>query len=304
MISKKKIAAVFMAVCMLSAVFTGCGSSSNSGTSADGSAAATTSKDAGSDPNSVLQTGVLRVGMECGYAPYNWTQNDDSNGAVKIKDTNDYAYGYDVMMAKYLAEELGYEVEIQKIDWDSLPIALQSGKIDCVIAGQSITSERLETVDFTDPYYYASIVGLVKADSEYANAKSLADLKGVKCTSQLDTIWYDMLDQIQDADKSPAMETVPNMLVALESGAVDFLCTDRPTAEAACVSYSDMVMLDFAEGSGFEASDEDINIGISVMKGNTTLVNQLNEALSTLTEEDFNTMMDEAVKAQPLSNTN
>jgi putative lysine transport system substrate-binding protein len=77
--------------------------------------------------------------MECGYAPYNWAQSDDSNGAVPIKGSNDYAYGYDVMIAKFLADKLGYELEIHKIDWDSLPVAVQAGTIDCVIAGQSIT---------------------------------------------------------------------------------------------------------------------------------------------------------------------
>ena len=108
--------------------------------------------------NQTEEREVLRVGMECAYAPYNWSQTDDSNGAVPIKDNMNYAYGYDVMMAKKIAEALDRDLEIYQIDWDSLPLALQAGTIDCVIAGQSITSERLETVDFTTPYYYASIV--------------------------------------------------------------------------------------------------------------------------------------------------
>ena len=111
---------------------------------------------------------VLKVAMECGYAPYNWTQPDDTNGAVPINDSSDYAYGYDVMIAKKIAQELGYELQIVKLDWDSLVPAVQSGTVDCVIAGQSITSERLEMVDFSSPYYYASIVGLVKNDGPYA----------------------------------------------------------------------------------------------------------------------------------------
>ena len=85
-------------------------------------------------------TPVLRVAMECGYAPYNWTQSDDSNGAVPIEDSKDYAYGYDVMMAKKIADKLGCELQIVKLDWDSLIPAVQSGTVDCVIAGQSITS--------------------------------------------------------------------------------------------------------------------------------------------------------------------
>jgi putative lysine transport system substrate-binding protein len=89
------------------------------------------------------QENTLRVGMECAYAPYNWTQPTNANGAVQINGSSDYAYGYDVMMAKYLADKLGYTLEIHKMDWDSLPIAVQSGIVDCVIAGQSITEERI-----------------------------------------------------------------------------------------------------------------------------------------------------------------
>lgn len=246
---------------------------------------------------------VLRVGMECIYAPYNWSQPDDSNGALPIKDSSDYAYGYDVMMAKKLADKMGYDVEIHKIDWDSLPMALTSGKVDCVIAGQSITAERLQTVDFTTPYYYASIVGLTMKDSKYADAEGLADLAGATCTSQLNTIWYNVcLPQIKDANILPAMESAPAMLVALFSGKCDLVVTDKPTALAACVAYPDMLMLDFsASNDDFKVSDEEINIGISVKKGNTELLNALNDALSPLTKEDFTKMMDEAIAVQPLS---
>ena len=66
------------------------------------------------------EKGVLKVAMECSYAPYNWTQSDDSNGAVAIKDSSDYAYGYDVIIAKKIAEAYGYELQIVKLDWDSL----------------------------------------------------------------------------------------------------------------------------------------------------------------------------------------
>ncbi len=298
MLKRKSILAIVVCIIMALGVMTGCGGSSapaSDSASADTEAAAYVP-----DDSSVLNTGVLRVGMECGYAPYNWTQNDDSNGAVPIADTSDYAYGYDVMMAIKLADALGYELEIYKIDWDSLPVALQSGKIDCVIAGQSITSERLETVDFTEPYYFASIVGLTTDSTDYASAKSVADLSGCTATSQLNTIWYDMIDQIADVNKKEAMETVPNMLVALESGAVNFICTDQPTAMAACVAYDDMVMLDLPDG-GFEASDEDINIGISVAKGNSELVEKLNSVLSEMTPDDFVAMMNDAVAKQPLS---
>lgn len=247
---------------------------------------------------------VLRVGMECAYAPYNWAQSDNSNGAVPISGSSDYAYGYDVMMAKYLADMLGYELEIYKIDWDSLPVALQSNKIDCVIAGQSITSERLQTVDFTSPYYYASIVALTKNNSKYANANGISDLEGATCTSQINTVWYDTcLPQIKNANILPAMESAPTMLVALDSGKADLVVTDIPTAMAATKVYPDLKLLDFStsQDNNFEVSEEEINIGISVKKGNHTLLENLNNALSELTATDFEKMMNEAISVQPLS---
>ena len=253
--------------------------------------------DAGGDDN------VLTVAMECSYAPYNWTQPDEGNGAVPIRDSADYAYGYDVMMAKYLAEQMGMELEIVRLDWDSLVMAVQSGTVDCAIAGQSITAKRLEQVDFTTPYYYASIVSLVMADGPYADAAGISDLAGATCTSQQTTVWYDTcLPQIENADILPAMESAPAMLVALDSGRCDLVVTDMPTAMAACVAYPDMKLLDFSgTEDDFAVSDEEINIGISVQKGNTALLDRLNEALATLTTDDFARMMDEAIAVQPLS---
>ena len=280
-----------------------CGSAGSSSAPAAGSASGSTAASA-SASGSAASDNVLTVAMECAYAPYNWTQPDDSNGAVPIKDSSDYAYGYDVMMAKKIAEELGMELEIVKLDWDSLVPAVQSGTVDCVIAGQSITSERLQSVDFTDPYYYATIVTLTKADSPYASAKSVADLAGATATSQLNTIWYTVcLPQIPDANILPAQESAPAMLVALNSGACDIVVTDMPTGKGAVAAYSDLVLLDFAGTDGdFEVSDEEINIGISVQKGNTELLDKLNSVLSTMTADDFDAMMEEAISVQPLTN--
>lgn len=246
----------------------------------------------------------LRVAMECGYAPYNWTQTDDSNGAVRIADSNDYAFGYDVMMAKIVAEGLGRPLEIVKLDWDSLVPAVQSGSVDCVIAGQSPTPARKEMVDFTDPYYYASVVCLTTQDSKFADAKGLSDLNGGSCTSQLGTLWYDTcLPQIEGAKILPAQESAPAMLVALNSGRVDFICTDMPTAQAALVAYPNMKILSFVgTDDDFELSQSDIDISCSVSKKNPELTKAINAILATMDENDYNRMMAEAIKVQPLSN--
>ena len=259
---------------------------------------------AGSKEASSSSSNTLKVAMECGYAPYNWTQTTDANGAVKISGSTEYAYGYDVMMAKLIAEKLGKDLEIVKLDWDSLVPAVQSGTVDCVIAGQSITSDRLQMVDFTTPYYYASIVCLVNEGSKYEGAKGVGDLKGAVCTSQQNTVWYDVcLPQIENANILPAQESAPAMLVALSAGRVDLICTDMPTAQAALVAYPSFRLLDFTNSDdNFVVSQEEINIGISVSKNNPELAAAINEVLATLTVEDFNAMMDEAISVQPLSN--
>ncbi|WP_313075148.1 transporter substrate-binding domain-containing protein [Lacrimispora sp.] len=286
----KKIALSLLAVSLTAAALTACGSGgADKGTTAAG-------KEADGKK-------VLKVAMECSYAPYNWTQPSDANGAVPISGGSDFAYGYDVMMAKKIADELGYGLEIVKLDWDSLVPAVQSGKVDCVIAGQSITSARLQSVDFTDPYYYATIVSLVKSGGKYENAKSVADLDGATGTSQLNTIWYDScLPQVPNANIQPAMESAPAMLVALSSGRCDLVVTDKPTGQAALIAYPDFKLLDFAGTDGdYKVSDEDTNIGISLKKGNAELKDAINGVLSKMTKADFDKTMEEAISVQPLS---
>jgi len=253
-----------------------------------------------------VEDGVLTVAMECAYTPYNWTQTDDSNGAVPIKNStaNEYANGYDVMMAKKLCEANGWKLEVERLDWDSLIPAVQTGDIDAIIAGQSMTAERMKEIDFAGPYLYASIVCLTKSDSKFASATGISALSGGTCTSQLGTVWYDTcLPQIKGAKIQSASENAPAMLMAVESGTVDYVCTDMPTAQAAVQAYPDLKILDFSSNTAdnFKVSDEQINIGIGLRKGNTTLKDAMNKVLSTMTADDFNKLMSEAIKIQPVT---
>ena len=261
-----------------------------------------TSKETGVDD------GVLTVAMECAYEPYNWLQNDDSNGAVPVSNVSGaYANGYDVMIAKKICEENGWELEIIQSDWDSLVPGVQSGTFDCVIAGQSMTAERSKQVDFAGPYFYATIVCLTTDSSPFASAKGISDLAGGKCTAQMGTIWYDVcLAQIDGANIQTATETTPAMLMSLESGAVDFVCTDTPTAQAAVIAYPDMVILDFTGTDGDftfteEERAENVNIGVSVRKGNTELKDKIDAVLNRMNANDFNELMAYAISIQPIS---
>ena len=248
-----------------------------------------------------LEDGVLTVGMECVYAPYNWTQMDDSNGAVPIvNQPGAYANGYDVMMAKKFCEKYGWELEVMALEWGGLSAALKAGTIDAAIAGQSMTEERLAEVDMAGPYYYASIVCVTKKDSHLASAAGISQLSGT-CTAQQATIWYEScLPQIPGAEIMPQSDDAPAMIMAVESGTVDFICTDIPTARGACATYDDLVILDFSgSDDNFEVPEGEINIGISVVKGNTQLKDAFDAVLSQMTEDDFTKLMDEAISIQP-----
>lgn len=248
-----------------------------------------------------VEDGVLTVGMECAYAPYNWTQLDDSNGAVPIvNNPGCYANGYDVMMAKRICEAYGWKLEVMAIEWNGLTPALKAGTIDAVIAGQSMTDERLAEVDMAGPYIYASIVCVAKKGSEQANATGISNISGT-CTAQSGTIWYEpCLPQIPGAQIMPEAESASAMIMAVASGTVDFICTDMPTALAACNTYSDLVILDFSKTNDtFQVSAGDVNIGISVVKGNTQLKDALDKAMEGLTADHFNDLMAQAISVQP-----
>lgn len=248
-----------------------------------------------------VEDGVLTVGMECAYAPYNWTQLDDSNGAVPIvNNPGSYANGYDVMIAQRICEAYGWDLEVMAIEWDGLNAALASGTVDMVIAGQSMTAVRMAQVDMAGPYFYASIVCVTKAGSEQAAATGISKLTGT-CTAQTGTVWYDTcLPQISGAQMMPQAETAPAMVMAVESGTVDFICTDMPTAMAACATYPDLTILDFTgTEDNFQVSEEEINIGLSVRQGNSQLQECANTVLNDMSVEDFNALMNQAISVQP-----
>ena len=305
----KKILCIVMALAMI-LTLAACSAQTNAGSNDAPTATIPAVEDlTGTDTSKIigLEDGKLTVGMECAYAPYNWTQMDDSNGAVPISNVpGAYANGYDVMIAKRICEAYGWELEIVSSAWDSLTPAVQAQTMDANIAGQSMTADRMAEVDMAGPYYYATIVCVTTKDSKYANAKSIAALAGGKCTSQSGTIWYDTcLSQIEGAELLAPAETAPNMIMQLQTGSVDFICTDMPTAMGAVALDDNLVILNFSgtDGDFKFASEteraENVNLGNSVLKGNADLKNAIDKVLSAMTEEHFNILMDQAIAIQP-----
>ncbi|HFI0399538.1 TPA: ABC transporter substrate-binding protein/permease [Streptococcus suis] len=249
-----------------------------------------------------ITTGVkadeyLRVGMEAAYAPFNWTQEDDSNGAVPIEGTNQFANGYDVQVAKKIAESMNKELLVVKTKWEGLVPALTSGKIDMIIAGMSPTEERKKEIAFSDSYYTSIPTLVVRADSQYADATSLSDFAGAKITAQQGVYLYDLIDQIEGADKQTAMGDFSQIRQALEAGVIDAYVSERPegrTAEAANKAFKMVELTD-----GFETNAEDVTIAVGMRKDDTRIT-QVNEVLAAFSEADQIALMDNMIENQPV----
>lgn len=255
--------------------------------------------DPSTDLDSIKEKGKIVVGMECAYAPYNWTQSSSSEYTVPINN-GAYADGYDVQIAKLIAKELGVELEIVPTDWNGLIPALESGGIDMIVAGMSPTDDRKLSIDFTDTYFDSNLVMVVKKDSSYANATKISDFSGAKITGQLNTFHYNVIDQISGVNKQTALEDFAALMQALSSGAVDGYVCEKPGAVSAVASNTDFTYIEFAEGNGFTCDPAESSISIGVRKG-SSLTSELNKILSSLSSQDKENMMDAAIARQPLS---
>lgn len=314
---KKQVLCLTMAILM---AFTAAGCSGQKGAAADesGSGGAASSEDtvaavsaAGDTKEAGTQAaagGVLKVGMECAYAPFNWTQTapEVSNGdkAAPIFGTSDYAYGYDVMVAQKLADQLGMTLEVHKVDWSSIVLGMNSGDYDAIIAGMGYTAERAAAVDFTEPYYIRDNVLVVKKDGPLAGAASLEDFKGCSATTQLGTIWEQYVPQIPEVKQLTYFETTSEVIMAVSTGSADTGILDEPTAMSACVANPDLTYIKLEGDKGFTIPEgQSLNVCVAVKKGNTELRDKLDGALKAIEwdQDKMNELMSEAVTLQPLS---
>lgn len=249
--------------------------------------------------------------MECAYAPFNWTQDTDTtpdgSKAVKIYDSDYYAYGYDVAVAQMLADQMGMELEIHKVEWSSIGISLDAGDYDAIIAGMGKTAERDASYAFTEPYYYRNNCIVVKKGGKYADVKGLSDLAGTGCkvTTQLGTGWISLLDQIEGAEQSGNFETTSECFMAISNRSADVCIVDLPTAESAALTNDDLQIIQLDENDGFTGDDEMVNVCIATRKDDTRLRDQIQDAMNAIGWNDKDKMdelMNTVLTQQPAAN--
>ena len=285
--NQRRILAAILGAMMTLTLLAGCGGSNNGGSSAPAPG--------GSDPPAPAEKKTFTVGMECNYAPFNWTQVESDEFSVPLEGAG-HAGGYDVMMAKTLADKMGMELVIKKLSWEGLEPAVTSGEIDAIIAGMTATPERKENADFTSPYYESEMVCIVRGDDALAQATSLADFTGKNVQGQQNTLYDEIIDQIPGVNHMTPLQSYPLMVVSLQNGEADALTAELPVATGVVTSNPSLSIVRFEAGKGFEA---DTTVSIAVKKGNTELLNAVQSALDTIDADTRNQWMTDAVSRQP-----
>lgn len=310
-IMKKKLVSSLLVLSMAATLFSGCGSGKETDTSGEAQTTGegTETKETGEGGN-YEEKKVLRVAMECAYAPFNWTQEteDVPNGdkAVKIANSDGYAWGYDVKTAQMLADALGWELEIYKTEWSAIVMGLDANDYDCIIGGMCYSEERDETLDFTTPYYLRDVVLTVKDDGPYADVTDVSEFDGKNptVTTQLGTNFPNYYPLIPTAVEGTQYETTSEVFMAVKSGTADISVIDYPTSKSAVGTMSGLKILDIDLPCP-EANSNDVCI--AVREGDTELKELLQGALeecgwTTDNKDKFDAQMDEMIEVQPSSN--
>ena len=253
------------------------------------------------DLKKISEAGVIKIGMECNYKPFNWTQSDSSDGAVAISNVaGKYANGYDVMIAKKVAERLNVKLEIVMLEWDALLASLDSGLIDGVIAGMSPTETRKISNDFSEAYYSSNLVVICRQGTPIASSSSLADLDKAEYTiaAQLGTVHYNALASQTKNVKKQMVQDFSLMQAQLDSRLIDGYVAELPTAMVYCYESSEYTYIDLKNNeNGFTVTADDVAVAIGLRKG-SNLLTDINAALSAISQEDRDRMMNDAVELQ------
>ena len=236
---------------------------------------------------------TFTVGMECAYAPFNWTENVKSDTNYPIDGTNMYAEGYDVQIAKKIADALDYRLVIKAIEWDGLIPALESGQIDAIIAGMSNTEERRVNVDFTAAYYRSTHVLVMDANSKYVNGKTLTDFAGANVVGQIETLYDSLIDQLAGVNHLTPLGDVPTIITAITSKRADITILEEPVAKGVLETNPNLTYIKLT--NGFNVSEEDVCVAIAVQKGKDDLKSKIDNILNSITEADRNAIMDQAI---------
>jgi len=258
---------------------------------------------AGCQSSNDTSKGQLIVGLECNYAPFNWTETSASDTNVPIDGkSNQFADGYDIQISKKICDYMDYDLVIKKLDWDSLIPSLESGEINAIIAGMTDTPEREQSIDFTNEYYRSELVLIVDSKNGTDNVLDATTLKtylnGKAVESQVSTVTDSVID-IFAADygaiHSKAVDSFPSAANDVSTGIVFAMTAELPVAKSLCASYTNLSIVHIDQAILGETASE-LGVSIGIKKGDTVLKTNINAALANIKQSERNDMMTTAVE--------
>ncbi len=211
------------------------------------------------------KTKVLRVGCETAFAPFTYTDNGE-------------LIGFDLDLIAAMAESQGYSIEVRPMPFDAVIPALITDNVDLIISGFTITPERAERVDFSDPYYRCGLTFLLRAEDE-GKFETLEDLQNETLCLQLGTAGAVYVTKELPGTVIKQFNSPPETYLELAAGGCRAVINDRPVNDfyMSHTKSANVVSRDIT------AADSEY-YGIAVKKGNKELLDLLNTALRTVQE--------------------
>lgn len=239
---------------------------------------------------------TLRIGVECDYAPNNWLEDyqTDTNLPI-VNEPGHYAEGYDIQIAKLVAEEMHADLVVKKFGWNELPQALARREIDAIFSGMLDTEDRRRYAVFSDTYDAAKTeyTIVVNRASRYADAEELRDFSGAKLVAQRGTNLDSAIAQISGAVHMMPVDTVREMLNMVVHNEADGTVINFDTGQTYERKYHNLKVIRFPEGKGFKLDFNGICAG--VRKGNTKLLEEINHALAKISKRERKRIMDRTI---------
>lgn len=259
---KKKLIAAMLIVAMGAAMLGGCGSKATDEKKSD-------------TANLTVKEGVLTMGTNAYFPPYEYYEGDD-------------IVGIDVDIAQAIADKLGLKLEVQDMEFDSIITAVQAGKVDMGLAGMTVTDERKKNVNFTDSYANGIQSVVVTEDSDIA---TVDDLKGKKIGVQLSTTGDIYATDDYGSDYVEQYNKGADAIMALTQGKVDAVIIDNEPAKNFVKSTQGLKILDT------EYANEDYAACLS--KDNKALLDAVNGALAELKKDGtIQSILDKYISAE------
>ena len=242
------------------------------------------------------QLRVIRIGSECDYVPYSWVTSEKNEYNFPLANSpGSYVDGYDIQIAKAIADYMKVEIEFKKIAWEHLFDALNRKEIDVIFSGMFDTEERKQLADFSNTYelkkYEYAI--LVNRGSNFTKARTLNDFSGARILGQNGSYFDVVIDQIPGVVHVPPVNSISDMLENVVNFKVDGIIFDSDTGSSYERMYTNLKLITFPEGEGFKLGFTGVCAG--VRKGDKELLDNINKAIANIPIRERKRIMDRIV---------